>query len=55
VGVGVGEGTGVALPPQLSVPWQELEQLREVAFQPMVLAMFSVPLACVAVFTVVEL
>jgi hypothetical protein len=48
-------GVGVVLPPQLSVPWHELEQVREVAFQPMVLATFFTPLACVAEFTVVVL
>ena len=40
---------------QAFVPWQEFEQVRDVAFQPGVLAMFITPLACVAAFTVVEL
>jgi len=30
------------------VPWQELEQEREVAFQPMVVVRFLTPLLCVA-------
>ena len=41
---------------QDSFPWQELVQLRLVAFQPMLLsARFLTPLLCVAAFTVVEL
>jgi hypothetical protein len=30
------------------VPWQELEQERDVAFQPMVVVRFLTPLLCVA-------
>jgi|PlaIllAssembly_1097288.scaffolds.fasta_scaffold1305440_2 hypothetical protein len=36
-------------------PWQEFEQLRLVAFQPMLEVRSVVPLLCVALFTVVEL
>jgi hypothetical protein len=36
---------------QRSVPWQELEQDRAVAFQPMVLTMFLTPLLCKDAFT----
>jgi hypothetical protein len=36
-------------------PWQELEQERFVAFQPMVVVRFMTPLLCVAAFTVVVL
>jgi hypothetical protein len=48
-------GAGVVLPPQLSVPWHELEQVRVDGFQPGVLAMFFTPLACVAELTAVVL
>jgi hypothetical protein len=41
------------LPPQLSVPWQEFEQDRRVALQPVEVATFFVPFWCVAAFTVV--
>jgi hypothetical protein len=37
------------------LPWQEFEQERDVAFQPMVLVRFLTPLLCVAAFTVVVL
>lgn len=40
---------------QVFVPWQEFEQVFVDAFQPMVVAIFTVPLLCVAVFTVVLL
>jgi hypothetical protein len=40
---------------QLCVPWQEFEQVRVVGFQPGVLEIFTTPLLCVAVFTVVLL
>jgi len=36
-------------------PWQELEQERVVAFQPMVVARFLAPLLCVVALTVVVL
>ena len=37
------------------VPWQELEQVRVVAFQPMVEVRFTVPLSWVVALTVVLL
>jgi hypothetical protein len=37
------------------VPWQEFEQLRVVAFHPMVVVRFLTPLLCVAALTVVVL
>lgn len=40
---------------QFSLPWQELAQERDVAFQPMVVVRFLTPLLCVAEFTVVVL
>jgi hypothetical protein len=36
-------------------PWQELEQERDVAFQPMVVVRFLTPLLCVAALNVVVL
>lgn len=36
-------------------PWQEFEQVREVAFQPGVAAMFVTPFMCVAAVTAVGL
>ena len=48
-------GEDLHLAYQLFVPWQEFEQVRVVGFQPGVVAMFTTPLLCVAVFTVVEL
>lgn len=44
-----------ALSYQVFVPWQEFEQVFADAFQPIVVAIFTVPLLCVAVFTVVLL
>jgi len=47
---------GVARNYQVSLPWQELAQLRAVAFQPMLAAASSLtPFRCVAAFTVDEL
>ena len=48
-------GEDLHLAYQLFVPWQEFEQERDVAFQPMVVVRFLMPLLCVAVFTVVVL
>jgi hypothetical protein len=40
---------------QAWVPWQELEQERVVAFQPIVVVRFMTPLLCVAALNVVVL
>jgi len=40
---------------QECLPWQELAQLRLVAFQPMLASSSLIPLLCVTGFTVVEL
>ena len=45
----------VAVGDQVAVPWQELAQLRFVAFQPALDARSRVPLRCVAALAVVEL
>jgi hypothetical protein len=39
---------------QDSLPWQELEQVRVVEFQPVLAITSLMPLMCVAAFTVVE-
>ena len=40
---------------QVFLPWQELEQELDVAFQPMVVVIFLTPLLCVAALNVVVL
>ena len=45
----------VAVGDQVPVPWQELAQLRLVAFQPMLASNSLIPFRWVAAFAVVEL